>query len=98
MKLLFLPWICKPLYASFVERTRSKKWWLVFSMTMLALACLLVSQVELNAIEVSHGAESSFPFLVDIVLYHQFRLQSMHSPLKSTNGWFAVFYSLLFFL
>jgi hypothetical protein len=48
MKLLFLPWICKPLYASFVERTRSKKWWLVFSMAMLALSCLVVSLVVKN--------------------------------------------------
>jgi hypothetical protein len=43
MKLLFLPWICKPLYAPFVEKTRSKKWWLVFSMTLLGMACIMVS-------------------------------------------------------
>ncbi len=41
MKLLFLPWICKPLYAPFVERTKSKKWWLIFSMTLLGFTCLL---------------------------------------------------------
>ena len=29
MKLLFVPWICKPLYAPLIDRTFSKKWWLI---------------------------------------------------------------------
>ena len=26
MKLLFLPWVCKPLYAPFIETTRTKRY------------------------------------------------------------------------
>ena len=28
LKLLFLPWVCKPLYAPYIEKTHTKKWWL----------------------------------------------------------------------
>lgn len=28
LKLLFLPWVCKPLYAPLVDRTFTRKWWL----------------------------------------------------------------------
>ena len=28
LKLLFLPWVCKPLYAPLVETTRTRAWWL----------------------------------------------------------------------
>ena len=28
LKLLFLPWVCKPLYAPLVDRTFNRKWWL----------------------------------------------------------------------
>ena len=28
LKLLFLPWVCKPLYAPLIDRTKSRKWWL----------------------------------------------------------------------
>lgn len=41
MKLLFLPWICKPFYAPFVERSWSKKWWLIVSITLLGITCLM---------------------------------------------------------
>ncbi len=40
MKLLFLPWVCKPLYAPLIERTRTKDWWLTASMLSLCLTCL----------------------------------------------------------
>jgi len=39
MKLLFLPWVCKPLYAPLIERTKSKLWWLLASMSVLGLTC-----------------------------------------------------------
>lgn len=41
MKLLFLPWVCKPLYAPLVEGTRSKNWWLSASMLALGCTCVL---------------------------------------------------------
>ena len=28
LKLLFLPWVCKPFYAPLVDRTFNRKWWL----------------------------------------------------------------------
>jgi len=40
MKLLFVPWVCKPLYAPIVERTRSRLWWLLVSMSVLGITCL----------------------------------------------------------
>lgn len=43
MKLLFLPWVCKPLYAPLLERTRSRHWWLLASLSLLASCCLLAS-------------------------------------------------------
>ena len=41
MKLLFLPWICKPLYAPLVDGTMSKKFWLVLTMTCLGITCVI---------------------------------------------------------
>jgi len=43
MKLLFLPWVCKPLYAPLIERTKSKLWWLMASMSMLGLTCFFAA-------------------------------------------------------
>jgi len=40
LKLLFIPWVCKPLYAPIVERTKSDLWWLVMSMLGMCLTCL----------------------------------------------------------
>merc|ERR1719319_1741888 len=40
MKLLFVPWVCKPLYAPIVERTRSRLWWLLVSMSVLGITCV----------------------------------------------------------
>ncbi|XP_023347955.1 major facilitator superfamily domain-containing protein 3 isoform X1 [Eurytemora carolleeae] len=39
LKLLFLPWVCKPLYAPIIERTRSHTWWLVVSMLSMSAVC-----------------------------------------------------------
>lgn len=39
MKLLFLPWVCKPLYAPLVERWRTRNWWLTASMLALGVTC-----------------------------------------------------------
>jgi hypothetical protein len=44
MKLLFLPWICKPLYSPIISNTKSKKWWLILSISLLGLTCLMVSK------------------------------------------------------
>jgi len=43
MKLLFLPWVCKPLYTPLLERTRSLRWWLVSSLAAMAASCLLAA-------------------------------------------------------
>jgi len=43
MKLLFLPWVCKPLYTPLLERTRSRRWWLVSSLAAMAASCLLAA-------------------------------------------------------
>lgn len=43
MKLLFLPWVCKPIYAPVVETKRSQAWWVVFSMASMCLTCLLAA-------------------------------------------------------
>ena len=40
MKLLFLPWVCKPLYAPFIEQTKTKLWWLTVSMIALGSTCI----------------------------------------------------------
>ncbi|TRY77902.1 hypothetical protein TCAL_08117 [Tigriopus californicus] len=45
MKLLFLPWVCKPVYAPLIERTRSKYWWLTRSMLALGLTCILAAWI-----------------------------------------------------
>jgi len=39
MKLLFLPWVCKPFYAPLIESSKSKLWWLVASMLVLGVTC-----------------------------------------------------------
>ena len=41
MKLLFIPWICKPLYAQLVDRTMTKKFWLILTMICLGLTCVI---------------------------------------------------------
>eukprot|EP00095_Tigriopus_kingsejongensis_P007177 snap_masked-scaffold134_size322110-processed-gene-2.3 protein:Tk07177 transcript:snap_masked-scaffold134_size322110-processed-gene-2.3-mRNA-1 annotation:"major facilitator superfamily domain-containing protein 3-like" len=43
MKLLFIPWVCKPLYAPIIERTYSKSWWLTRSMLALGMTCILAA-------------------------------------------------------
>ena len=43
MKLLFLPWVCKPFYAPLVDKYLTRKWWLQSSMLALALTCLVTS-------------------------------------------------------
>merc|ERR1719483_430977 len=43
MKLLFLPWVCKPLYSPFIEMTKCKLWWLMASMIVLAITCVLAA-------------------------------------------------------
>eukprot|EP00092_Neocalanus_flemingeri_P009285 GFUD01009991.1.p1 GENE.GFUD01009991.1~~GFUD01009991.1.p1 ORF type:complete len:389 (+),score=89.44 GFUD01009991.1:329-1495(+) len=48
MKLLFLPWVCKPLYAPFIERTKSKHWWLVTSLLVLGVTCLCAALTSEN--------------------------------------------------
>lgn len=46
MKLLFLPWVCKPLYAPFIETTRTKRFWLTASMSALAATCLAAAALS----------------------------------------------------
>jgi len=48
MKLLFIPWVCKPVYAPLIENTRTKQWWLMTSITVLGVTCLLASFTQLN--------------------------------------------------
>merc|ERR1719500_177864 len=43
MKLLFLPWVCKPLYAPLLERTLSRSTWLIVALATMAMTCLLAS-------------------------------------------------------
>jgi len=52
MKLLFLPWVCKPFYAPFIERTKSKLWWLMLSLMILGFTCLLASSTSENMLGV----------------------------------------------
>ena len=41
MKLLFLPWICKPLYAPLVDGTMTKRFWLILTMMCLGITCVI---------------------------------------------------------
>lgn len=41
MKLLFLPWVCKPMYAPLVDGTMTKQFWLVLSMLCLGITCVI---------------------------------------------------------
>jgi len=43
MKLLFLPWVCKPLYSPFLERTLSRSTWLIVALATMTMTCLLAS-------------------------------------------------------
>ena len=43
MKLLFLPWVCKPLYSPLLERTLSRSTWLIVALATMAMTCLLAS-------------------------------------------------------
>jgi MFS family permease len=43
MKLLYLPWVCKPFFAPIVETTRTKKFWLTSSMLALAATCFVAA-------------------------------------------------------
>ena len=43
MKLLFLPWVCKPLYAPLLERTLSRSTWLILALITMAMTCLMAS-------------------------------------------------------
>lgn len=70
MKLLFLPWVCKPLYAPMIERTRTKYWWLTRSMLALGLTCLLAAWItgpdSLTAISVLMFALNLFSATQDV--------------------------------
>jgi len=48
MKLLFLPWVLKPFYATVIESTKSKQWWLMASLTLLCLTCLAATFTSLE--------------------------------------------------
>jgi len=48
MKLLFIPWVCKPIYAPLIENTRTKQWWLLSSISVLGITCLSASFTQLN--------------------------------------------------
>jgi hypothetical protein len=54
MKLLFLPWVLKPLYAPLLERTLTRSWWLVASLASMAACCLLaalaIGEADLTAL------------------------------------------------
>jgi len=50
LKLLFLPWVCKPLYAPIMEGFKTDLWWLVFSMVSMGLTCLFAAFSELLSI------------------------------------------------
>jgi len=52
MKLLFLPWVCKPFFAPLIERTKSKLWWLMLSMLILGVTCLFASSTSENMLGV----------------------------------------------
>jgi len=62
MKLLFLPWVFKPLYAPVIERTKSKLWWLVSSMLVLGVTCLLAA----NTAETRLGILAAILFLLNL--------------------------------
>jgi len=46
LKLLFIPWVCKPFYAPIMEGYKSDLWWLVASMSTMAVTCLLASLAD----------------------------------------------------
>jgi len=48
MKLLFVPWVCKPLYAPVIERIQTKQWWMMTSILVLGLTCLMASLTSLE--------------------------------------------------
>ena len=52
MKLLFLPWVCKPLYSPLLERTLSRSTWLIVALATMAMTCLLAS-LTLNQADVT---------------------------------------------
>lgn len=56
MKLLFLPWVLKPLYSPLLERTRSRTWWLRTALGAMATSCslaaLVVGEQDLAALSV----------------------------------------------
>lgn len=63
MKLLFIPWVCKPLYAPLIDETKSKKWWLQQTMLALGFTCLLASMAP----DTSHlGHLSVLMFLLNL--------------------------------
>ena len=41
MKMLFLPWVLKPLYAPLIDGYRTKKFWLIVTMAALGTTCWL---------------------------------------------------------
>ena len=43
MKLLFLPWVCKPLYSPVLERTLTRRTWLLVALITMAATCFLAS-------------------------------------------------------
>ena len=45
MKLLFLPWVCKPLYAPLIDNTMTKKFWLILTMSALGLMCFFTGSL-----------------------------------------------------
>jgi len=43
MKLLFLPWVCKPLYSPVLERTLTRRTWLLVALITMAATCFLAA-------------------------------------------------------
>ena len=51
MKLILIPWICKPLYAPFIDNNKTKKFWLILMLSILATICYLIGvQVDIRDI------------------------------------------------
>lgn len=48
MKLLYIPWLIKGLWAPFVDRVRTKKQWLQGSLSILCFACFILAHLSVD--------------------------------------------------
>ena len=68
--LLYIPWVIKPLWSPFVDIIKTKRWWIVSTQVLMAVALAFIALAipRPSAEEISSGMSVS-PFIVSLIVF-----------------------------